>query len=87
METNDVIDNREARQFEIQVDGDTAFLAYQRTAEALALVHTEVPERLRGRHLAERLVVAALDSARAEGLRIVPVCPFVRTYLRKHPLS
>jgi predicted GNAT family acetyltransferase len=32
-------------------------------------------------------VVAALDSARAAGLRIIPVCPFVRAYLRKHPQS
>ena len=85
METNDVIDNREAQQFEIHVDGETAFLAYQRSDSALTLVHIEVPERLRGQHLAERLVVVALDSARAAGLRIIPVCPFVRAYLRKHP--
>jgi len=52
VDTNDVIDNREAQQFEIHVDGETAFLAYQRSDSALALVHTEVPERLRGRHLA-----------------------------------
>ena len=86
METNEVIDNREAQQFELHVDGETAFLAYQRNDVSLVLVHTEVPERLRGHHLAERLVVAAVDAARAAGLRVIPVCPFVRAYLRKHPL-
>ena len=86
METNEVIDNREAQQFELHVDGETAFLAYQRNDVSLVLVHTEVPERLRGHHLAERLVVAALDAARAAGLRIIPGCPFVRAYLRTHPL-
>jgi len=85
VETSDVVDNREAQQFELHIDGETAFLAYQRTDTTLALMHTEVPERLRGQHLAERLVVAALDSGRAAGLRIIPVCPFVRAYLRKHP--
>ena len=87
METSDVIDNPEAQQFELHIDGETAFLAYRRSDTSLVLVHTEVPERLRGKHLGERLVVAALDSARAAGLRIVPVCPFVRAYLRKHPPS
>jgi uncharacterized protein len=80
-----VHDNREAEQFEITVDGETAFLAYERTPEALVLIHTEVPEALRGHQLGETLVKAALDAARAEGLRIVPLCPYVKAYLRKHP--
>jgi predicted GNAT family acetyltransferase len=49
------------------------------------LVHTEVPPALRGRHLGDTLVKAAFDHARAERLRVVAVCPFVRAYLRKHP--
>jgi len=84
-ETAEVIDNRETQRFELQVDGETSFLQYQRSDDALALIHTEVPERLRGRHLGERLVVAALEAGRAAGLRIVAICPFVREYMRKHP--
>jgi hypothetical protein len=80
-----VIDNREASQFEIVVDGQTALLAYRREGRSLVVVHTEVPPALRGRHLADALAQAAIDSARAEGLQIVPVCPFVQSYLRKHP--
>lgn len=81
----EVVDNVKAQRFELNVDGQLAVLVYDRTAESLALVHTEVPEQLRGHHIGERLVAAALDSARAAGLRIVAVCPFVREYLRRHP--
>jgi predicted GNAT family acetyltransferase len=75
-----------ARQrFELTVDGHTAYLTYERNAQRLTLVHTEVPVELRGRHFGERLVDAALRAGRADGLQIVVVCPFARAYLKKHP--
>ena len=79
-----VADNRAANRFEVTIDGHTAFLVYERTHDALTLVHTEVPDPLRGRHVGDALVEAALDAGRSEGLRIVAVCPFVRAYLHKH---
>jgi predicted GNAT family acetyltransferase len=82
-----VIDNRARNRFELSVDGAKAFLAYERTDDALTLIHTEVPTPLRGHHLGDALVEAALASARSAGLRIVVVCPFVKAYLRKHPPS
>lgn len=80
-----VVDNRDASQFEVHVDGQTAFLRYKRTPSALTLIHTEVPESLRGQHLGDLLAKAGIEAARAEGLNLVVVCPFVRAYLRKHP--
>jgi len=80
-----VADNREASRFELTVDGQTAVLRYERTPTSLVLVHTEVPPALRGRHLGDALVRAALDHAHAQRLRVVVVCPFARAYLRKHP--
>ena len=80
-----VIDNSALSRFELPIDGQTAFLDYQRTPDSLRLVHTEVPEALRGRGYGETLVKEAIARGRAEGLRIVAVCPFVRAYLRKHP--
>lgn len=82
-----VLDNPGRHRFELTVDGHTAFLAYERTRDALMLVHTEVPEPLRGRHIGDALVNAALDAGRSDGLRIVVVCPFARAYLRKHAPS
>src|SRR5262245_14056063 len=80
---DEVIDNVEKKQFELTVDGHTAYLAYERTSETLTLVHTEVPPEIRGRHLGDRLVDAAMAAGRSAGLRIVVVCPFARAYLRK----
>jgi len=82
-----VSDNRALQRFELTVEGRTAFLAYERTHDTLTLIHTEVPDELRGRHLGGALVEAALDAGRSEGLRIVAVCPYVRAYLRKRPPS
>ena len=82
-----VEDNATTSRFELIADGHTAFLVYKRTAETLELIHTEVPEELRGRHLGDALVEFALERAHAEGLRVVAICPFVRAYLRKRRKS
>jgi hypothetical protein len=79
-----VRDNPAKHRFEISVNGDTAFLLYERTDDALTLIHTEVPPAFRGHHLGEALVKAALEAGRSAGLRIVARCPFVRAYMRKH---
>jgi len=82
-----VTDNSTRKRFEFSSNGETAFLLYERTHDALTLIHTEVPPALRGHHVGEALVEAALRAARSAGLRIVAVCPFVKAYLRKHPAS
>jgi predicted GNAT family acetyltransferase len=80
-----VTNNRAAGRFELAVDGEVAVLNYERRGDALVFVHTEVPPASRGRGLGEALVKAALEAARQEGVRVVPVCPFVRAYLQRHP--
>jgi len=49
------------------------------------LVHTGVHDGYEGLGLASKLAARALDDARAEGLHIVPQCPYVRSYLERHP--
>ena len=83
--SEEVVDKRDAQRFELQIEGGTAFLEYNRHNGSLVLIHTEVPEHLRGHKVGERLIVAALAAARSEGLQVVAVCPYVRAYLRKHP--
>lgn len=80
-----VVDNRARNRFELTVDGHTGFLVYQRRPDSLTLVHTEVPDAVRGRHVGDALVEHALRAARAERLQVIAVCPFVRAYLRRHP--
>jgi uncharacterized protein len=82
----EVRDNPEELRYEL-VDDDQVVgeLIYRRYPDRILLVHTDIPPALEGQGLGSRLVAGALDDARAKGLRIVPVCPFVRSYLRRHP--
>ena len=83
-EIGDVTDNTAQSRFELNVDGHVAYLEYERTPNTLTLLHTEVPPEIRGRHIADRLVEAALAIGRSEGRRLVVICPFARAYLRRH---
>ncbi len=71
--------------FEIVMPEGTAECRYRRQGDVLVLVHTEVPRALEGRGIAGRVVQAALDWARAEGLRVRPACSYVAAYMRRHP--
>lgn len=81
-----VVDNADRSRFEITIDGRMVGLAdYVLRPGVMALTHTEVDEAYRGRGLAGRLVRAALDSARGHGLAVIPACPYVVDYIRRHP--
>lgn len=87
METTEptVIDNRAEHRFELHADGGVSVLTYRLDGDRIRLVHTEVPREQRGRGYADLLARAALDEARRENLRVVPLCPFVRGFLERHP--
>ncbi len=78
-------DNNALSRFELDAAGVTAVLNYKLADGIMTLVHTETPPAARGRGLASQLVQGALDNARSRGLKVVPVCWFVRDYLVKHP--
>jgi predicted GNAT family acetyltransferase len=81
----DVIDNTDASRFELRAGGWLAELVYRIRGDRLVLVHTEVPFELEGRGIGGRLVTAAVDRAAREGLTLVPLCPFARDWLERHP--
>ena len=85
MTPSPVVDNRSESRFETKTPGGTAVIEYQLEGGRLVLTHTEVPEADRKRGLGTRLVEAVLGKARELGLTVVPVCPFVRAYLRRNP--
>jgi uncharacterized protein len=85
MDNPAVVDDTSNSRFVLEVDGQTLELVYRRKGRRLVLVHTEVPESLGGRGLGGRLVRGALETAASEGLTVVPVCPYVRTWLIDHP--
>ncbi|MER8182324.1 GNAT family N-acetyltransferase [Kitasatospora sp. NPDC094015] len=81
-----VTDNPERSRFEISDGGELAgFAEYHRSEGELAFIHTEIDPRFGGRGLGGQLARAALDAARAEGVAVLPYCPFIRGWLGKHP--
>jgi predicted GNAT family acetyltransferase len=64
-----------------------AVCEYRQQGAVLVLHHTEVPPQLQGQGLAAELVAAALDWARAQGLRVRPSCSYVAQYMRRHPAT
>ena len=60
-------------------------IRYRTEPGLVVLVHTEVASSAEGKGVGTELVAGALDDIRSRGLRVVPVCPFVAAYLRRHP--
>ncbi|MET0655260.1 MAG: GNAT family N-acetyltransferase [Pseudoxanthomonas sp.] len=75
----------DTRRFITQVDGQQAELVYRNDGKRLTIDHTGVPDAIGGRGIAGELVKAALDYARAEGLRVVPACSYSAAYIQRHP--
>jgi len=84
-ETVTVDDNEAAQRYEAWVDGELSLIQYERSDDRIAFLHTEVPPALEGRGIASTLARAALEDARARNLTVVPLCPFVRSYIQRHP--
>jgi uncharacterized protein len=81
-----VVDNPSAGRFEIKVDGQVAgFAAYRRSGATVSFTHTEIDSSFEGRGLGSKLARGALDAVRAEGSAVVPLCPFIRRYIERHP--
>jgi uncharacterized protein len=81
-----VRDNPKELRYELVEDGSVVGeIRYRREHGAVALVHTEVDPVYEGKGLAGVLVEGALQDLRERGLRVIPVCPFVRSWLRRHP--
>lgn len=81
-----VIDNPDMSRFEVRSGGRLAGRAeYRLRPGKIVLTHTEVDAAFEGRGLAGQLARGALDAARERGLRVVPLCPYIARYIRRHP--
>ena len=81
-----VRDNPDASRYELFVGDELAGLAsYGLSEGAMTIPHTEVQPQYEGRGLGARLARFALDDARERGLKVVPQCPFIAAYIRRHP--
>jgi uncharacterized protein len=81
---NDVVNNKAHHRYELLVDGHLAATYYKLADGVITFIHTEVPPELGGRGVGSRLVKGALDGVRADGLKVIAQCPFVKAYIDKH---
>lgn len=79
-----VVDDTAASRFELAVGGHVAFAAYEMANRTIIFTHTEVPSVMEGRGIGSALARGALDAARARGLSVIPLCPFIASYIRRH---
>jgi len=84
-DAGDVRNNADEGRYELEVDGHLAIAAYERREGALVFTHTQVPQMLEGQGVGSRLISAALQDAREQGLKVVPLCGFVAAYIDRHP--
>ena len=86
MKRYELIDNTREQCYEFHIDGEIARIDYMNTGEgAIALTHTEVARPLQGRGVGHALVEACLDEIERQGKKVVPLCGFVRSYIRENP--
>lgn len=80
-----VINNKEAKRFELHHEGFVAFEDYKLFDGGISYMHTDVPSELGGKGIAGFLVRYILDYAMENGLKVKPYCPFVKAFIDKHP--
>lgn len=80
-----VINNKDHCRYELEVEGHLATEHYKLDGGVITFEHTDVPKELGGKGVGSKLVQGALDQVRADGLKLIPQCPFVKAWIEKHP--
>lgn len=82
---HEIHDKPERHRYELTIDGTTAFVLYRRRPGTIEFIHTEVPQALAGRGIGKRLARHVLEAARTDGLKVIPTCPFIAGWMKRHP--
>ncbi len=86
MEVYELIDNTDASQYEFHVGTQIAKIEYIKTQNGdIYLTHTEVPMDIEGQGIGSQLVEKVLMDIDKKSMKVVPLCPFVASYIKKHP--
>src|SRR5206468_244463 len=81
-----IVDNPDQGRYEAVLGDDLAgIVTYRRRPGHVVFLHTEVLPAFEGRGIGSRLAAGVLDDARARGLAVIPRCPFIAAYIRRHP--
>ena len=82
---NTVSNNPAHHRYELELDGYIAATYYKIDNGVITFIHTEVPPELGGKGIGSRLIKGALDQVRADGLKVIAQCPFVKAFIEKNP--
>ncbi|KAA8476114.1 hypothetical protein BDE36_3058 [Arcticibacter tournemirensis] len=87
MKYNDIklVNNESKQRYELTVEGLLSFIDYEIKDNIIYLTHTEVPEELEGKGIAAGMVEKAFNDIEERGLKLVPYCSYVATFLKRHP--
>jgi uncharacterized protein len=80
-----VRNNESAARYELDLEDRTATVTYRRKGDVITFMHTEAPPEPRGRTMAARLIAGALEDVRSHGWKVRTICPFVVSYVERHP--
>ena len=80
-----VRNNTALGRFEQDVGGGVSFATYRLSPRAITIMHTEVPAAMRGSGVGSQFIRRVLEEVRAQGLKVVPQCSFVRAFMTKNP--
>jgi predicted GNAT family acetyltransferase len=81
-----VTDNRESDRFEAHLGSELAgYVTYRLRPQRITFLHTEVEPALEGHGIGSKLAKAVLDDARTRGLSVILLCPFIASWVRRHP--
>ena len=78
-------ENTEKKRFEVEVENKIALIEYIRAEDKMYLTHTEVPTELEGNGIASSMAKQVLQQIKDENLKLVPLCPFIASYIKRHP--
>jgi predicted GNAT family acetyltransferase len=81
----ELVNNEAIHNFEFVVDGHRSFIDYKTKDGKIYLVHTEVPEELEGRGVASVMVEKTFKYIEDKGLKLVPLCSYIQSYLKRYP--
>ena len=81
----ELINNEEDSQYEFHIDGLVPRLEYIKVKDKIFLTHTDIPKGLEGKNIAKTLVQKVLEDVERKKLSVIPQCPFVTMYIKRHP--
>jgi len=81
----EIVHNLAENRFEIWIDGQLARLDYTEDGDTIVMMHVGVPYEFRGHGVAGVITKAGLEYAKSRSLRVIPMCPYVATYIRRNP--